>query len=227
MQLSWPDSRSYGQSPAQFVATNVELRADGFATCPFMSSKDFDPPDVAVILADALPVMQQLHAARVRMFCVGWELSIWLTPTQVQELIDAMYPVALPDGGLLYPHFQAGYASFQQPDHDFASFWNANIGKLTGLLHQKPEEWTDEEYQYRLVDILDRFSGKFNCSPDSGFGHPFDLIAFEVTASQQFNGSMTTADGDRIGAVAMAVPPVVGPTGVSASMTGFGNGCTP
>lgn len=223
--LSWPDDRAVGQSEAQFVATCQELMGAGFAPCVMWYSKDYDPPDVAAILQGLVTILPATVNAGVKLHCIGWELSIALSPTQVQQLIDVEAPEILSRGGLApYVHFQAGYASFQQPGKDFASFWNANVGKLTGLLHQKPAEWANDEYGYRLVDILDRFSGGFNVAVDSGFGHPFDLVAFEVTASQQFAGTMSEQQGNAVAAVALAVPPVTGPTGVSVAVVGTGNG---
>jgi len=222
--LSWPDSRSFGQSIAQFRATCQELAE--FFTCVFLSSKDHDPADVATILAGLAPVLDALVGI-VPMFCIGWELSLWLSPTQVQQLIDAIAPRCLQQPGtLVYPHFQEGYSSFQQPDQMFADFWNLNVGKLTGVLHQKILSQTKEQYRTDsggLVDVLERFAGGFNVAPDSGFGHPFDLVALEITAMQQFNGTCSEDEGDELGQWAIATPAVIGPLG-PVQVMGSGNG---
>jgi hypothetical protein len=216
--LSWPDSRAYGFSAAQFAATCQELIGHGFRPCVMLSAKGYDPPDVPTILANIAPVLPLLTGL-VGRFCVGWELSLWLSPTQVQQLIDALAPTVNGAGGKLYVHFQQGYASFQQPGGVFADFWNLNVGKLTGLLHQRDLTWDQPMYQARLVDILERFAGGFGCAPDSGFGHPFDLIALEITAQPQFDGSMDEATGNQWGQVALNTPPVG-----SVRVMGSGNG---
>ena len=159
--------------------------------------------------------------------CIGWELSLWLSPTQVQQLIDAICPILTPIGTRMYVHFQQGYGSFQQPGKFFADFWNLNIGKLTGLLHQKIE--SQDANQYRndsggLIDILQRFSGGFNCSDDSGFGHPFDCVALEITANAQFNQQMGELEGNTWGQFAIDTPHVFGPNGTEVKIMGSGNG---
>lgn len=224
--LSWPDSRVFGQSPQQFLATCKELIADGFYPCVMLSSKDCDPPDVPAILVGLADVLPSLVGV-VPMFCIGWELSLWLSPTQVQQLIDAICPAVLAmEGTMTYVHFQQGYGSFQQPGKFFADFWNPNVGKLTGLLHQKIAEQTKEQYRSDsggLQDILIRFAGGAGCSPESGFGHPFDCVALEITAMQQFGGTCSEAQGDALGQWAIDTPPQSGPAG-SVGVMGSGNG---
>lgn len=212
--LSWPDARGRGSSPAQFKALCEELIADGFYPCVFLSSKDFDPPDVDAILEGLAPVLDALVGV-VPMFSIGWELSLWLTPTQVQELIDAIAPhVHVQPGTLLYVHFQEGYPSFQQPGSDVASFWNPNQGKLTGLLYQKILAQNDAQFLDSLNDCLERFGGGF------GMVKGFDFVACELTAMDQFRGTCSEAEGDRIGRLAMNAPPVNG-VGVSGSGNGL------
>lgn len=223
--LSWPDSRAVGATPASFKATCQELLADGFSPCVMWCSKLYDPTDAPGIMANVQPALDLLIGI-VPLFCVGWELSLWLTPSVVQELIDAMAPQITPWGGRLYVHFQEGYSSFQQSPGTFADFWNPNVGKLTGVLHQKVLSQTPDEYRYDsggLNDVLIRFAGQFNCSPDSGFGHPFDLVALEITAQPQFNGDCTESQGDALGTWAIDTPPQSGPLGLVYVM-GSGNG---
>lgn len=224
--VSWPDARAeLGRDG--FVAWCRELVAAGFQPCVMFASKDFDAPDADVILADTLPVLLALiFAGVVARACPAWEASLWLSPTQVQYLIDVFSEACRPQNVRLYVHFQQGYGSFQQPGHIFADFWNANVGKLTGLLHQKILEQTPDQYRYDsggLFDILDRFAGNAFCSPDSGFGHPFDLIALEISAMTQFDGSTSEADGDALGTWAIECPAASGPAG-SVTVMGSGNG---
>jgi hypothetical protein len=220
--LSWPDSREFGQTPQQFRDTCVELITAGFYPCPMFCSKDYDPADVFEIMRRIMDVLPLLVGV-IPLACVGWELSIWLSPTQVQELIDWLAPLLTPSGCRVYVHFQMGYASFQQPGGVFADFWNRQVGKLTGLLHQRDLNWNHEETRYRYVDILDRFAGGFGCTPDSGFGHPFDCVGLELTAADQFNGQMSEAQGDDCGSWVIYTPGSLGPLG-PVTIQGSGNG---
>lgn len=225
--VSWPDARGAGLSAAEFVAHCQELVAHGFLPCHMLCSKDFDPADVPTILASVERVLPALLAGGLApRVCIGWELSLWLSPTQVQQLIDAIAPRCVKLGVRVYVHFQQGYGSFGQPDTHFHQFWNPNMGKLTGVLHQRVLTQNRDQYRYDsggLYDILLRFAGNANCSPDSGFGHPFDLIAFEITAEPQFNGAMSESDGDDWGRWAMETPKAHGPAGWVGVM-GSGNG---
>lgn len=217
--LSWPDSRAFGQSPEQFLATCRELIAEGFFPCVMLSAKDLDPPDVPAILGN-IGVVLPLLVGVVPMFCVGWELSLWLSPAQVQQLIDALTPQWLAQPGTLgYVHFQQGYFAFQQSPGTTADFWRLQVGKLHGVLHQRDLSWDQDMYQARITDCLERFAGGFNCPPSSGFGHPFDFVALEITAQPQFDGGMTEWDGDAWGRVAITTPPSGG-----VSVMGSGNG---
>lgn len=226
--LSWPDSRAVGASPEAFAATCDEVYQAGLEPCVMLTSKDYDPPDVPELqrrLSPLLPLLKE-HVGRI---CVGWELSIWLQPIQVQQLTDWLAPQIVPWGGKLYVHFQEGYASFDidGPNASFAGYWNRNIGKLTGLLHQRvqdgPDPWDMGMYQARLVDILERFAGNYNCSPDSGFGHPFDCIALEITAMDAYNSNLSEAQQNAWARDAVTTQPVNGPLGPVRVM-GSGNG---
>lgn len=226
--LSWPDSRATGTSPEQFVDLCRELVNDGFLPTVFLLSKEFDPhQDVPGCLANINQVLDLLLSPRAcSRICVGWELGIdsWLLPPQVQEIVDYVAPKCVAAQVKCYVHFQQGYAHLDWgPNVTFAGYWNREIGKLTGLLHQRDLSWSAEEYQSRMNDILLRFAGGFNCSPDSGFGHPFDLIAFEITAQPQFNGQTSEAQGDALGRVALGSPTAQGPFG-AVSVMGSGNG---
>lgn len=217
--LSWPDSRAFGQSPQQFLATCRELIADGFYPCVMLCAKDIDPPDVPAILGNIASVLPLLVGV-VPMFCVGWELSLWLSPSQVQALVDALAPQWLKQHGTLgYVHFQQGYFAFQQPLGTTADFWWLQVGKLTGILHQRDLSWDKPMYQARITDCLQRFNGAYFFPTDSGFGHPFDFVALEITAQPQFNGEMSEADGDAWGQVAINTP-----SSGDVSVMGSGNG---
>jgi hypothetical protein len=228
--VSWPDSQNYGYSPQQFLATCLELKAHGFYPCVFLCAKPTSSADVRDLegtWANIELVLPSL-VGHVPMFCVGWELSLWLTPSDVQTLIDRITSQTLTQPGTLnYVHFQEGYGSFQQNGHTVADFWNANIGKLTGLLHQKLLNQNENEYRYGsggIDDMLQRFAGGFNCSPESGFGHPFDFVACEITAMTQFNGSTSEDAGNHMGEVAIDTPPRYTHAGTPVGVMGSGNG---
>lgn len=208
--LSWPDDRGVGLSPAQCGAIYAELIADGFRPCVFLSSKDYDPhDDLLGILANVHPILPQLVGVVPRV-CIGWELSLWMSPQTCQALIEALSPPLLAYGAKVYVHFQSGYFAYQPDGQVTAYFWQQNVGKLTGILRQRDpnEDHGDQgEYQARVKDCLDRFAGGFGYPADSGFGHPFDDIELEITAQQQFNGQMDEATGDAWGHAALATPP--------------------
>ncbi len=211
--LSWPDSRSVGESPQQFAATCRELIADGFYPCVMLSSKDYDAPDVLAIM-EAWDVVLPLLVGVVPMFCVGWELSLWLSPTQVQQLIDYLSEwLDAHDTTLRYVHFQEGYPSFQQNGGTVADFWKLQVGKLTGLLYQKILAQNDAEFLDSIHDCLERFGG--------GFGMPtgFDFVAMEISAAQQFAGTCSEDEGNRLGRLAINAPKVNG-----VGVMGSGNG---
>jgi hypothetical protein len=84
-------------------------------------------------------------------------------------------------------------------------------------------QWGNDLYQALLSDVTSRFAGNFNVVGDSGFGHPFDCTALEITAMLQYDGTMTEAEGNVRGDVALATPPQHGPGGEVVVM-GSGNG---
>ncbi len=223
--LSWPDERANGCSPAGFRSLCQELIQDGFYPCPMLYSKDYDPSDFEGIMANIAPVLPFI-VGLVPLMCVGWELSIALSPQTVQMLIDALCPLFTPSGTRCYVHFQEGYSSFQV-EGPFAAFWNLQVGKLTGVLRQKVLSQNRDQYRYDsggISDVLTRFAGNFGVVTDSGFGHPFDDVELEITASNQYNDGMSEADGDSWGTWAVDCPAQYGPAG-AITVQGSGNGC--
>jgi hypothetical protein len=225
---SWPDSQDFGQTPQQFKSTQQELIANGFYPCPMMCAKPTSSDNVRTeqeTLANIMLVLPLLVGI-IPLCCVGWELSLFLSPADVQMLIDAMAPLLTPSGCRLHVHFQEGYGSYQQDGGTFADFWNRNIGKLTGILRQKKLAQDRNQYWYDsggICDVLTRFAGNFLVSPDSGFGHPFDDVELEITATFQYNGDMSEADGNDWGTWAINAPPQFGPAGY-VGVQGSGNG---
>lgn len=225
--VSWPDSQAFGHTPEQFKGTCQELMANGFRPNVFLCAKPTSSAGIMTpqqTLENIMLVLPSLLEAGVASrICVGWELSLWLSPTDVQMLINAIVLLCVPLGVKVYVHFQEGYFAFQQPDHPTCDFWNLNVKKLAGVFHQKDLSWDIAMYQARIVDCLQRFAGQDGFVADGGFGYPFDFIALEISAATQFNGQMSEADGDTLGRVALATPGVMGPLGMVVVM-GTGNG---
>lgn len=225
-QVSWPDSRGDGgQSVDQFVATCQKLQANSFYPVVFLSAKG-DPPDPGDLAGIVNPVITQLIAAgAVATFCVGWELSLFMDPTQTQGNIDSMASLIVPAGIPLYVHFQSNYTSFPQPGAATAEFWNANVGKLTGLYYQADFNQDCGARQERIIEGLTRFAGNDGYATDSGFGHPWDFVPWELSAYNQFFNGMSENIGNSQGYEANLSPAQTGPAGVVGTI-GYGNGST-
>lgn len=232
-QLSWPDSRvngggvgggPVGQSISQFVATAQQVQAAGFYPCVFLFSKDYDPADPPPGSIDAV-VGALLTAGVMPICCVGWELNLFNTPgPPFYALIAHVASLVVPAGTNLYVHFSSAIPSWQAPGDLGAVFWNTVKGQLTGLLYQADPSWTCGFWQSKLADIQIRFGlGAAGWPTDSGFGHPFDLVAWEYSASNRFSGALTEAGAQAMGNQAICSPaPNGGPAPLAVS--GYGNG---
>ena len=222
--LSWPDSRVAGFSPQDFVQTCRELVSHGFRPCVFLLSKYYDPQDAPGCLRNVEEILPLLLAPRAASrICIAWEQSLFLSPQVVQTLVDAIAPRCVAVGIKCYTHDRGGYSKYPEdavPEVTFGAYWGRQVGKLTGILYQWNLDWHPEDFQPRLTDILERFAGGFNCPADNGIdGHPFDLVALELTAQPQYDGSLSEAEGDRWGSLAITTPPVRG-----VRVMGSGNG---
>lgn len=224
--VSWPDAQQFGHTPQQFRDTCVELVKQGFYPCAFLSAKPIASNDIRSVegtIANILLVLPLLVGI-VPDFCIGWELSLWLSPTDVQTITDAIAPVCLKQVGTrVYVHFQERYMSFPQPDCDNASYWQANVGKLTGVVLQRKLGSSDADFLDWLNDCLERAAGNDGMPAEIIDGHGVDLVALELNAQDQFNGTADEAEGTRLGKLAINAPARNGPAGVTAVM-GFGNG---
>jgi hypothetical protein len=224
-QLSWPDARVTGCDIPTYVALSQEVAAAGFYVGHFLCGKGNDSPDTGAIIAGVTPVIQALQAANVIPWaCVGWELTLWLSSDQIQALIDAFASLLVPATNL-YVHFQPGYMSDGRGTA-VADFWNPQVGKLTGVLFQDPAGVANNcsGHQGRLNDVLQRLAGNDRMPTNSGFGHPFDGVDYEVTSQDQFDGNVSEAQGDAAGFNGICAPAQSGPAGV-VGMMGYGNGC--
>lgn len=220
--VSWPDSRAAGKSAEQFVAHCDAIYQAGLEPAVMLTSKDYDPSDLDGLKRAVAPVLPLLKQ-RVGRISIGWELNLFLSPETLAAFRDWLAPQITPWGGKLYVHFSAGVASWQPNGFPFATFWNDSIGKLTGLLWQADVSWDMPMLQARAKDILDRFAGQYFCSPDSGFGHPFDCIGLELQAENVFNSNESEAVQNAYSHAVVTTPPTVGPFGPVYVM-GSGNG---
>jgi len=225
--LSWQDDAAYGITLGQILDVRRELCAEGFRPCEWMASKVYMPRDDA---AGTLQIMEPtlaafLSADCISRYCVGGELDLWNTYDSLQAITDAIAPRINGIGRTLAVHFSTNRADWR-PDHPgstFADYWNLNQGKLSALWFQADSEASDANLQAEMVPILERFAGNDGVVPDSGFGHPFDCHAVEISLQKMFDGGMDQAECDRRGRVELATPAQGGPAGM-VSVMGSGNG---
>jgi hypothetical protein len=225
--LSWQDDVAGGLTLAQCIAVRQELCAAGFRPCEWMASKVYMPrDDAAQTLAIMEPTLATFLAADcISRYCVGGELDLWNTYASLQAITDAIAPRVVAIGRTLAVHFSTNRADWR-PDHPgstFAEYWNPNVGKLSGLWFQADSAASDANLQAEMIPILERFAGNDGVVPDSGFGHPFDCHAVEISLQAMFDGSMGQAECDRRGSVLLATPAQGGPAGM-VSVMGSGNG---
>jgi hypothetical protein len=223
--LSWPDSRAFGQSEDQFVATCQRVQQAGQYAGVFFGSKDFDPmnDDVNGWPSRCDSLVDKLIAARAIDYAMpAWEWNLWNVPGDQTYAIfrhfgDKLTPAGVP----LYYHGGVENIAWQADGENTASFYQHLVGVLTGCLYQADVSWTPGMMQARLNDVTDRFGGNFGFPTDSGFGHPFDCIAWELNATAQFYGQQDEGRGNLTGYEALCT---AGPIPVY----GYGNGaCRP
>lgn len=222
--LSWPDARSWGMSEDEFIGYCLELMNLGFRPCVFLSSKDFDPWHYPTyVINNTASIRAKLAAIRIPRVSLFWEGSIWLTKEEAQLIINAMYADFLAVGTKVYIHLQEGYISFGQ--ETIGDFWWKQVGKLHGILYQKRLSENVAQFLDSISDCLQRFCGGWGMPDDNGIdGNPFDMIALELNAMNQFNNGASEQSGIDWGTVAMNAPHCFGPNGVEAKIMGRGNG---
>lgn len=217
--LSWPDSRAYGKSVADYVATARRLKASGLWVCHKFFSKYYDPKN-----ADghtAFPVLDALLAAdAIDCGTPAWEMNLFTAPEAVDDLVDPLAEYA--PSVLWYLHFSCHYAAWQRNTETPHEFWMRRVGKVRGLEYQcfpvsgvddtKAGTWSAGMMQARINDVLVRLA------PGGVWRTPgFDVIPWETTAQLQFNGAQDERHGDLRGYESLCAP---GPM----PLAGFGNG---
>lgn len=207
-KLWWPDSRDgAGQSEDQFVTTMQMVQANGFYPVPFLYAKGYDGVNPDPTKNDSL-IGKMIAGGVAQIVCVGGELDLFNTPGPMfQALIDHVTGPLVAAGCHCYVHFSEGYVAWQAPGDLGSTFWIANMGKLTGILHQKKLTWDCPTYQARLADLQIRFgTGDSGWPADSGFGHPFDIVADEYSATGRFNQTMSETEAKAMGNQAICSP---------------------
>lgn len=230
--LSWPDFRNNGGSAQQFGDQCLQVRRAGLRPCVMLWSKYYDPgipngpiPDTAPVFGNIDPVIPEIKRAGVPRVGIGWELNSNLSPEGIQAMIDRYAPQVRAWGGLVYTHFLPGTDAWQLNGQLFADFWKTNVNKLRGTFHQKINGQSNQDFAYAeggLNNVLLHFNGGSLCPADSGDGTPFDLVAFENDLQLWSNGQITEDQMHAIGAFALTIPAVNGPTGPVRVM---GSGC--
>lgn len=226
--LSWQDDVAAGLMLGEIIHMRQELCAEGFRPCEWMASKVYMPADNAPATLQIMePTLAAfLSADCISRYCVGGELDLWNTYASLQAMIDALAPRVNRIGRTLAVHFSTNRADWR-PDHPgstFAEYWNPNQGKLSGgLWFQADSNASDADLQAEMIPILNRFAGNNNVVPDSGFGHPFDCHAVEISLQKMFDGGMNQVECDRRGSVLLATPAQSGPAGL-VGVQGSGNG---
>jgi hypothetical protein len=221
ISLSPQDSFANGQSEDDYVKMAVRCRQAGLQVHHLMRSKYYTPargfsqlkmdptlnrlrdriripprrgqfsgsPDFSV--PDAL-IERLLDAGAMQVETPAWEMNHW-SPTDVRAMID--HDAALIGTRCrIMLHFFPHYISWQENHETPTDFWNANYGKVDGVLYQCDPYWTAGMMAARTTDCLDRLApGGLWGLKDSGRGHPIDLTVWETIATCQYNND---TDGD-------------------------------
>jgi hypothetical protein len=183
------------------------------------------------------PILEALlQAGVVDTACVGWQLDQWNRPGNTLIAIIAGIADALPSTVPVYTHWANEALAWWKTGgevwtdqhgsinvHDRFSWWLAMRPYLTGGHHQGNTTMarTDPKlYQDKMKDTLNAFhDGRMGQSRRSGIEVPFNLVVFECTAQDQFNGDCSEDEGDQVGYILLCTE------GVNGSYPGgYGNG---
>jgi len=191
ISLSPQDEFANGMSEDAYVAMATRCKQAGLFVHHLMRSKLYtgNPPDLGA--ADAL-INRLLAAGVLDVETPAWEMNYW-SPEDVRAMIDH-------DAALIgmrcriMIHFYPHYISWQPNDQTPTDFWQANYGKVDGVLYQCDPGWSAGMMNARANDCLDRLApGGLWGLGDSGRGHPIDFTVWETIATKQFNNDV---DGD-------------------------------
>jgi hypothetical protein len=221
--LSWPDSRAYGQSLDQFIATCRLVQSWGFYVHVFLGSKDFDPWNETWVGwwgQTLAPVLQALlDAGCVDIITPGWEWNIWNVPGDVTfDIYHNLAAMATPRGVDVWTHFAIEYTSWFADGGNRFDWWRSMRGILTGILYQGNPYvnsdgslvWSMGERQARAADTQNQ---------DTFADGTFKFVYWEADGAQQFdNDHPTEAEAAMHGYLMLCSPG-------GCPISGFGNGC--
>lgn len=165
---------------------------------------------------------QLLDAGVIDHACVGWQLDQFNIPGNA--LIEIIQYVAqrLPRSIPLYTHWvnealawwKTGGEIWQDEYQminvqDRFTWWQAMNPYLTGGHHQGDTHMARTDlklYQDKMRDTAEPFAnGRMGVSLRTGTARALQLVAFESTAQEQFDGSCPEIEGDMIGYVLSAI----------------------
>jgi hypothetical protein len=187
----------------------------------FLSKTFVTLPDLNYMRNTFGPVIDALlKADMLDIAIIGFELTLITNGSTNQfDLIDYFtVERGLNEGNGIpaYTHEITGY-TWPGPVggiRDRAQWWNAQRGKLTGLLYQCTPNMPLRETQDRIRDTTDN-AGEGFVGRDSGFGHDFDFVACETRLSRAFgdNADLNEDDLNTVGWLTLCTPgalPVMG-----------------
>lgn len=210
-------------SPDAYVDQCKRIKDGGvpYIAHSFLSKTYITLPDLNYMRNMFGPVIDALLKADMLDICiVGFELTLITNGSTNQfDLIDYFtVERGLNEGNGIpaYTHEISGY-TWPGPVGgvpDRAHWWNAQRGKLTGLLYQCTPNMPLRETQDRIRDTTDN-AGQGFVGRDSGFGHDFDLVALETRLARAFgdNADLNEEDLNTVGWLTLCTPgalPVMG-----------------
>jgi len=190
--LSYPDSRAFGTSDAEFVQLAQRVKAAIPYVAVFLTSKDYDPrnADAATRMAAITGVVDSLIAhLAIDVAVVGWELDTFNQGQLLEDFIAALanrYP-GLP----LFVHFTSYKTSWQPDGQPRAQFWQffrraAGPDRLIGLLYQANQDDPCGLMQAHFQDAM---------IPPSGLeAAGAILVPWEIQATNSFYQDHPTED---------------------------------
>lgn len=215
-----------GTTVDQYIEQCLRLKRAGVAyILHAFLSKDYSPlnPDSQFCheefdwLIDELRAHELLDGG-----IVGFEMNLFMqTAESIQACIDYFcveQGMTEASGCPMYVHFQSEYTWPGIGAPDRRQWWNLWRYKLTGLCYQNNPSWEIKDAQDRYKDTTDN-PGEGFVGTDSGFGHPFDFVAFETQLEEAFgdNASLDENDLDQFGYLSLC-------TAGGVPVMGFGNG---
>lgn len=203
--------------PATFAGFMDEISAAGCFPVVFMTPDSnviggLNPglsPSAAIGLLESWMapfIANPIAMQKIQIAAIGWEVNGYLGETVIGPLCQWLRSLLGPNP-ILYAHFTPAHNAGEDP----GSIWWASMqGVLNGILYQDNSR-DGASLRTGCAELTIRFQNGLNGWPtDSGFGHPFDVVAFEYDAFWQVRGS-PEAEGVAMGNTAMHCnPPIMG-----------------